>query len=228
MSASINHELNQPLTAIRSYADNGHLLLDRERYGDVRGNLRKIAEMVDRMATIGAQLKQFARKTTGHCISVSLVDSVAASIGILGSKLKNVGVEVENRIPRDSSLNVQADPIQLEQILINLISNAANAVKEQSERRIEVSAETVGNRVVVRVSDNGPGIPEDRLEQIFEPFFTTRETGLGLGLSISQRIAQSMGGTLNARNSIDGGAVFSLELCAASDQQDAPETGTAA
>lgn len=226
MSAGINHELNQPLTAIRSYADNSNLLLNHQRYDDVRGNLRKIAEMVDRMAVIGAQLKQFARKTTGHCVTVSVADSVAASMGILSAKLKTVGVSVDNQITREPAIEVKADAIQLEQILVNLINNAANAIKNQKVKVIQLSAQRHEDTILVHVKDNGPGVPQERLEQVFEPFFTTRESGLGLGLSISQRIAHSMGGSLAVVNATTGGAVFTLSLRAAHPHNDITPTGS--
>ncbi|MEJ2426939.1 MAG: ATP-binding protein, partial [Candidatus Thiodiazotropha sp.] len=107
---------------------------------------------------------------------------------------------------------VMADPVRLEQVLVNLIANAVNAMEAQSTRWVSITSSQRDRRLQVNIQDNGPGIPDDHLKCIFDPFFTTRESGLGLGLSISQHIIESMGGTLSAHNSADAGAVFALVL----------------
>lgn len=211
MSTGISHELNQPLAAIRSYADNARLLLDKDRTAEARGNLERISTLVDRMAQISAQLKQFSRKTSGQCVKVSLSEAMDASLRILGPKLKRSSMTVDNRLA-GVAYRVHADPVQLEQILINLISNAVNACVAVTEPSIIVTAEPWQGLLRVSVRDNGHGIKAENAEEIFEPFFTTRESGLGLGLSISRRIARSMEGELGARNHPAGGAEFMLDL----------------
>jgi two-component system C4-dicarboxylate transport sensor histidine kinase DctB len=105
-----------------------------------------------------------------------------------------------------------ADPVRLEQVLVNLIANAMNAMEQQVERWVDINIECGYDRLRLTIRDNGPGISDEHLKRIFDPFFTTKESGLGLGLSISQHIVESMGGTLMAGNSEQGGALFTLEL----------------
>ncbi len=211
LSASINHELNQPLSAIRSYAENARLLLERGRGGEVVANLEQIERLVERMAQISSQLKLFARKSSGQRTSVSLGQALEVCLDLLEPDLRRARIEVEVD-PGLQRIRVLADATRLEQVLVNLIGNAMHALTDESEPRIWISARLEGDKVIVGVRDNGPGIPEEHLEQIFDPFFTTRKSGLGLGLAISQQIAQNMGGEVRAENAPEGGAVFTLIL----------------
>jgi len=211
MSASISHEINQPLAAIRSYTDNARQFLQQARSEEAAWNLDQIAELIDTMTQISSQLKLFARKTDGQRSAVSLHNVIESSKRILLPQLRRTGTEV--RVATlERELEVMADPVRLEQVLVNLIANAMNAMEPQSERWVDIGIESGLDRVRLSIRDNGPGISEEHLKRIFDPFFTTRETGLGLGLSISQHIVESMGGTLTARNSEQGGALFILEL----------------
>lgn len=211
MSASINHELNQPLTAIRSYSDNARLLLERERYDEVRDNMEQIAELVDRMGQISSQLKLFARKSSGQRAPVSLRNELEVGLKILDANLRKAGVLVEIDLC-DDQVQVLADATRLEQVLVNLIGNAVHALGDTAQPKIRVTARCANGRLSIAVEDNGPGIPDAHLEQIFDPFFTTRKTGLGLGLAISQLIVENMGGSLEASNVESGGAVFTMTL----------------
>jgi two-component system, NtrC family, C4-dicarboxylate transport sensor histidine kinase DctB len=211
MSASISHEINQPLAAIRSYTDNARQYLMQDRCDDVAWNLDQIGELIDSMTQISSQLKLFARKTDGQRSPISLHNVIEASKRILLPQLRRTGTEVRVS-PQVQDVEVMADPVRLEQVLVNLIGNAMNAMEQQSERWVAIGVETGLDRLRLTISDNGPGISEAHLKRIFDPFFTTRETGLGLGLSISQHIVESMGGTLTAGNGKQGGALFILEL----------------
>lgn len=215
MSASISHEINQPLAAIRSYSDNARQFLRQNRCEDAAWNLDQIAELIGSMTQISSQLKLFARKTDGQRTPVSLRNAIESSKRVLMPQLRRTGTEV--RAPSlDRDLEVMADPVRLEQVLVNLIANAMNAMEEQTERWVDIVVKTGIDRLRLTIRDNGPGISEEHLKHIFDPFFTTKETGLGLGLSISQHIVESMGGTLTARNDERGGALFTLELPLAS------------
>ena len=209
MSASINHELNQPLTAIRSYADNARLLLERERYEDVGSNMQQISLLVDRMAQISSQLKLFSRKSSGQRAPVNLRNELEVALKILDAEIKARQVRVEVAL---GDQQVMADATRLEQVLVNLVGNAVYALEGTDDPCICVTERMSGRQLQVAVRDNGPGIPEEHLEQIFDPFFTTRKSGLGLGLAISQHIAENMGGRLDAANAAGGGAVFTLTL----------------
>ncbi len=211
LSASISHELNQPLAAIRSYTDNARRLLEQDRCLDVNWNLEQITELIESMTQISSQLKLFARKTDGSLSAVSLRQVIESSLRILRPQLRKTLTEL--RLDLDTEQDrVMADPVRLEQVLVNLIANAVNAMEAQGERWVSIATSQRRGHLQVAIQDNGPGIAQDHLKRIFDPFFTTRESGLGLGLSISQHIIESMGGTLTAYNSGDAGAVFVLVL----------------
>lgn len=213
MSTGISHELNQPLAAIRSYADNARALLQRDRADDASWNMEQISELTDRMAKISSQLKVFARKTTGQIVSVSLQSVVDNSLKILAPRIKEAQTEIALRLPKDELL-VLADMVQLEQVVVNLVDNALHAVESQDQRFVEITSSIEHESCRVTIRDNGMGIDEKNLPRVFDPFFTTKdeERGLGLGLSISFRIIEGMNGTLEAANHPSGGAVFTLQL----------------
>jgi two-component system C4-dicarboxylate transport sensor histidine kinase DctB len=211
MSAGISHEINQPLAAIRSYTDNAKQFLQQDRCADVAWNLDQIAELIDSMTLISSQLKLFARKTDGQRAPVSLHNVIESSKRILLPQLRRTGTELRSA-PLWQDVEVMADPVRLEQVLVNLIANAMNAMEQQDERWVDINIEMGSDHLRMTIRDNGPGISEEHLKRIFDPFFTTKESGLGLGLSISQHIVESMGGTLIASNSEQGGALFILEL----------------
>jgi two-component system C4-dicarboxylate transport sensor histidine kinase DctB len=217
LSASINHELNQPLSAIRSYADNARLLLQRGQHEAVAANLVEIRELVDRMARISSQLKLFARKSEQGRTRVSLRQALEVSLGLLDADIRRAGVEVVCD-PEIASVWVLADATRLEQVLVNLVGNAVHALEGVASPRVHIGVSRHQGCVDIRIVDNGPGIPEAYLEQIFDPFFTTRKSGLGLGLAISQQIADNMGGRISAANAPRGGAVFVLRLELSSDE----------
>ncbi|MCF1183596.1 ATP-binding protein [Marichromatium gracile] len=214
MSASINHELNQPLAAIRTYADNGRLLLAKERHQEVAANLGQILALTERMAKIGSQFKLFARKTSGELTRLPLAAVIESATRIIAPMLARCHGELIARVP--DHLQVRANDVLLQQVIVNLLGNACQAIAEAEQRRIEIDARQEGDTVVTWVRDTGPGIPESDLAVIFEPFFTTKAAGdgLGLGLAISSRITTEMGGALVAKPA-RAGACFELRLSAA-------------
>ncbi len=224
MAASINHELNQPLAAIRSYADNGRALLDAHRNEEARWNLEQIAELTERMSRIGGQLKVFSRKSRGQMCRVSVRAVVDAAQTIAAPRVRRTGAEVVVDLP-EGDLGVRADEVLLQQVLVNLIGNALHAVEGLPAPRLRILAEPHGAEVLLAVEDNGPGIASEHLASIFDPFFTTKESGegLGLGLTISQRIVEGLGGSLTAGGSPLGGARFQI-LLPAMGESEAPPT----
>lgn len=213
MSAGINHELNQPLAAIRSYTDNGKQFLQKGRLEDAMWNLEQISELTERMAQIGAQLKLFARKSSGQIVAVPLHGVVDGALEILRPSLRTAGIELTiNIVPDD--LEVKANHVLLQQVLVNLLSNALQAMDGQDDKQIVLDCRADDDRVVIAVEDNGPGILEEHLQNIFEPFFTTKKSGqgLGLGLTISDRIIKDLGGQIVLDRSKNGARFeFSLE-----------------
>ena len=210
MSASISHELNNPLAAIRSYADNARKLLANNRGDKADENLERIAALTERMAKISTQLKFFSRKSSGRLESANLKPIIETAIEITNPQYgrKRVRIDTTGIAP---DLHADVDMIQLEQVLINLISNAIHAIGD-NDGEIRIATERRDGRVLIHVDDSGPGIDEADLGKIFEPFFTTRETGVGLGLSISARIVDGMNGRLTARNLPAAGARFTISL----------------
>ncbi len=213
MSTGISHELNQPLAAIRAYADNARALIDHGRNEDAQGNLTQISDLTERMAQISAQLKIFARKGSSQAVSISLNAAINNSLRILKPRIKEDNTSIR-LYPTAQEIFVLANSVQLEQVLVNLIGNALHAVEDNESRHIDISAETRDSEVIFKIWDNGPGIEDEHLLMIFDPFFTTKKEGrgLGLGLSISYRLVEGMNGKLKAENHPDGGAVFTLCL----------------
>jgi two-component system C4-dicarboxylate transport sensor histidine kinase DctB len=213
MSAGINHELNQPLAAIRSYTDNGKQFLQKGRLEEAMWNLEQIGELTERMAQIGIQLKLFSRKSSGLIVVVPLYGVIDGALEILKPSLNKQAVELIIDIQPDN-LEVRANHVLLQQVLVNLISNAMQAIEGQKVRKILLECHEVDEKVVVAVHDNGPGVSGDFLNEIFEPFFTTKKSGqgLGLGLTISDRIVRDFGGQIVLVPSEEGARFeFTLE-----------------
>jgi two-component system C4-dicarboxylate transport sensor histidine kinase DctB len=213
MSAGINHELNQPLTAIRNYADNALKFQALNNAERVTSNLQQIASLTQRMANILHPLKEFSRKQDPQQSSVSLRDLRDGAMSILYGQLERQNVVITWPEEADR-IWLKADLMRMEQVMVNLINNAAQAMEQSSIKQIQIRAESCGEQIAISVCDSGPGLSHEALEQIFTPFFTTKEQGLGLGLglSISQRIVESLGGMLSAHNLPEGGAEFRILL----------------
>ncbi|GAB2583612.1 ATP-binding protein [Nitrincola alkalisediminis] len=215
MAAGINHELNQPLTAIRHYADNAKAFLERGRFEVVSSNLSEISGLTERMAKIIHPLKEFSRKSTGQSEVVCLKAVRDGAMSVMYGQLEKEGIEVSWPSGLEE-VYVTADSLRLEQVFVNLLANAIQAMEGYENPRIDVSLTSSQSMIDISFRDYGPGINDP--QRIFEPFYTTKTAGqgLGLGLSISQRIAESLQGSLIAKNHADGGAVFVISLPMAS------------
>lgn len=213
LSAGINHELNNPLTAIRSYASNAIRLLENGQLDIVKSNLSEIQNLTETMAAIARQLKTFGRKSQGNIESIEITQALDSAILIIHPKLNRENVELV-RPQSIEPVMIRADLVWLEQIIVNLLNNAIQAVSGRTERRVFLSTSSTDGEVSLSIRDSGPGIDESHLPQVFEAFFTTKDAGkgLGLGLSISYRLAKDMQGRLSACNSPEGGAEFTLVL----------------
>ena len=216
MAASITHEINQPLAALRALNDNALMLLDRGDDTAVHGNLQTIGELTQRIAAIVGQLKGFARKDDLRHAPVAVAPAVAAAIAMVSADAKRHRVEIHTGA-FDRALAVQGQTVRVEQILVNLLRNGVDACAENGGARIDIDARRDGDWVSISVVDTGAGIADEAVGRLFEPFFTTKPAGvgLGLGLAISGSIANALGGTLQAANRAGGGAVFTLRLPAA-------------
>ncbi len=227
MAAGITHELNQPLAALRSFSDNTRVLLERGEQAAARDNLEAIASLTDRMGKITNQLKLFVGRARPRNERAQVARALRNVASLLRERLQGVALEVRvddamhpgRAAPLDPSseypdLVAICEDLRLEQVLINLLGNALDAVAGVPAPRIVVSIEASAGSIAITVADNGPGVPPELLPRLFEPFFTTKEMGrgLGLGLAISSSIASDAGGALAARNAPEGGAVFVLTL----------------
>lgn len=213
MSAGISHELNQPLMAISSYAENAELLLTRGRTEEAGQTLGKIGAMAHRMARIIRNLRAFARQESEPASRVGLAAVVESALEMLDQRLARAGVTVDWQRP-DFPAIVMGGEVRLSQVVTNLISNAIEAMEEQADPRITIRLNRADGMIRLTLRDNGPGISDP--ERIFDPFYSTKEAGsaegLGLGLSISYGLVQGFGGTLRGENAPGGGAVFTVDL----------------
>ncbi|WP_051560035.1 ATP-binding protein [Marinobacterium jannaschii] len=213
MSAGINHELNQPLTAIRAYAENARAFLGMGKSETVEGNLTEIAGLTERMAKIIHPLKEFSRQSSGQPEPVCLKTVSDGAMSIMYGRLDKQAAQI-NWPESLQQFYVMGDVVRLEQVVVNLISNALQAMEGMPQKQIDISLLQQEDELCLQLRDHGPGIPDDELDMVFEPFYTTKKSGqgLGLGLSISHRIIASLNGTLSASNHPQGGAVFSMTL----------------
>lgn len=224
MSAALSHEFNQPLGAARNYAENAQLLLEQDRRTEAQDNIARILGMIDRLTRISRHLRNFARKPNQQLRPVALAESVTEAQELLGWRLRKTGVTLN--VDLDAApVQVVAGPVRLQQVLVNLISNAIDAVEEAADKRLYLRAEALGARVRITLRDHGPGVAEGLQARIFDPFFSTKEVGkgLGLGLSISYNIMRDFGGTLSVENHPEGGAIFTLDLQAVATSAEAAE-----
>ncbi|NIE66795.1 ATP-binding protein [Burkholderia sp. Ax-1719] len=228
MAAGITHELNQPLAALRSFSDNTRVFLERGQYDAAHENLEAIGSLTERMGKIVNQLKLFVGRAKPRGQRSPVARAVRNALALLGKRLDGVRVELTltdgdaadvTSTPLDAhgeypELVAQCDDLRLEQVLINLIGNALDAVAGLPGPRIVIDVRALPATLEISVRDNGPGIPSEVMPRLFEPFFTTKEMGqgLGLGLAISSSIARDCGGALTAHNAEGGGAVFVLTL----------------
>ena len=222
LSAGINHELNQPLTAIRNYADNGLAFLERGKLAPVSNNLKEISGLTERMAKIIHPLKEFSRKSTNCIEPVSLKQIRDGVMSVMYGRFEKEQVNVSwpDEVDR---VWIMADRLRLEQVFVNLLTNALQAVSDQHDKVIAVTTQSTDAVTDIFVRDNGPGVSDP--ERVFEPFYTTKSSGqgIGLGLPISQRIIESFYGELTVHQHPQGGAEFCVRLpCAVNQTQQHP------
>lgn len=220
LSAGINHELNQPLSAIRSYSDNCRQLLTKGRLNDAIWNMEQISELTERMAQLGVQLKAFSRKTSGKLAAVPLHGVMGGALEILNPIIKKSEVRISISM-NPGQLTVIANQVLLQQVLVNILSNAIQAIADSDKKEIELNAALHNENAIIKIIDSGPGIADEYLAKIFEPFFTTKKSGegLGLGLTITGRIIKEMNGDIYIEPSKKG-AHFVIVLKAATKEDE--------
>jgi two-component system C4-dicarboxylate transport sensor histidine kinase DctB len=211
MSASVTHELNQPLAALRAFSDNSVKLLEAGEAAELRENLRMIAQLTDRMAQITASLKQFSRRRPRQSASADVCAAANAAAALLAQRFQLERVQLEMRVPQ-APIGALCEAVRLEQVIVNLLCNALDAVAgcERKRVRLEVAAEN--GTVLIAVSDSGPGIAREICARLFDPFTSTKDSGLGLGLAISRELVHEWGGSIEAGAGEHGGARFVVSL----------------
>lgn len=215
MSAAIAHEINQPLTAMRTYIATTRVFAPLGDTGAVLDNLEKVDNLAVRMGRITSHLKSFARKEgMGPAEVISVDRAVQKALDLVDVQLQTEAITIRTSIIPAFTLG---NDVRLEQVVINLVRNAIDAVSETPDPIVELSMRAAGERIFIEVRDNGPGFDLAILETLFDPFVTTKSSGagLGLGLTISYEIIREFGGSLRAANRPDGGAVLTIELLAA-------------
>ncbi len=218
LAAGVAHEVGNPLTAILGYVD--LMAGEPERPDDPDAAMRKdslarIRKETTRISAIIADLLDYSRPVSGEIEAVSLVEIVEHAHSMMRPQTRFRGVELVRRLPADLPA-VRASSSRLSQVLVNLFFNAGDAMN--GDGVVTVAARTEGDRVVVTISDTGPGVARDDRAKIFDPFFSTKEPGkgTGLGLAISLSIVEAFGGTLRLIDSADAkGATFELRLLVA-------------
>ena len=215
MSASIAHELNQPLGAILAHVGTAKLILRSAspNLQEVQDIIADIARDDLRASEIIKRLRSFLTKTASEWRDVDLNEVVREVLKLLADQVSSSQVRL-NSVLAPQSLQVYGDPVQLQQVVVNLLVNAMESMKIAAPEQRQISIRTASqNRMAeVSVADQGPGIPPDSLSKIFEPFFTTKAQGMGIGLSIARTIVQAHGGHLGATNQTAGGAIFRFSV----------------
>jgi signal transduction histidine kinase len=213
MSASLGHELNQPLTAILTNAQVARRGLQSDRFSDEqhREFLDKIIHNTQRASQIIDRIRGFIRPTATRNEPVDLHIIVREVSELIADEARSSNVTLV--LPAaGKAVQVSGDAIQLSQIVLNVLRNAIEAVRQVAHRQIHITCVEEGGRALLRIRDSGPGLTAEALAQVGTPFFTTKSAGLGMGLSISSAIAAQHAGTLTLSNSKEGGVVVELNL----------------
>ncbi len=207
--AGVTHEIGNALQGAILPLD-----LLRETVGpapDVTRHLDRVEYACGTALRIVRNVLQSARHGAGEQVLVSLAEVARRTVELKGYDLRRAGIVVQLDFPRDFP-PVRGNPFRLQQVLLNLVSNAQDALRESGARAIAIAGSVDADRAVVEVRDTGPGIPADVLPRLFEPFYTTKASGTGLGLAICADIVRELGGQLTARNAPGGGAIFRMTL----------------
>ncbi|MEM7464749.1 MAG: ATP-binding protein [Pseudomonadota bacterium] len=212
LSAGISHELNQPLAAILNFDENGKNLIKKSRVAEADENLAEISNQVRRINRIIGNLRAFSKQEKTPLARIDLVEAANQALELASPDISSANVKLQKNFP-DRPVFVMAGKVRLEQVILNLISNAIDAMLSSETRMLSLSIEIQQDNALLTARDTGTGIEEP--ERVFEPFYTTKELGsskgMGMGLALAFGIVSNFGGTLDCRNTRQG-AEFSLIL----------------
>ncbi|SAI43517.1 two component sensor kinase for C4-dicarboxylate transport [Bordetella ansorpii] len=235
VAAGVAHEINQPAAAIRAYADNTAEFARRGQDAAVLENLQTIAALTERIGGITGELRAFSRKAAASVAPIPLDDALEGALLLVGPRITRQRVLVTHP-GRQPQLKVLADRMRLEQVFVNLLQNAMDALQDSGDPRIDILIDVHGqtgepprasnglaaqrragatDQVLIHIRDNGPGLAPELREKLFTPFQTTKPEGLGLGLIICRDILTEFGGGLHAADATPHGAIFTVTLAAA-------------
>jgi two-component system C4-dicarboxylate transport sensor histidine kinase DctB len=212
ITAGVAHEINQPLATIRVLADTSLKLVKKPQFSPelVTENLNNIVRMSERIGHITGDLRTFSRKAMTETEAVSLKETIDSSVLLNKSRLRENKVKLIRDFI-DPNLQVMAGRIRLEQVLVNLLQNAYEALENVANPSVRISFTQSYHHVILSITDNGNGIPSEVFDKLFTPFITTKLKGLGLGLVIAHDIIRDFGGELRAESSSEG-AAFHIKL----------------
>jgi two-component system C4-dicarboxylate transport sensor histidine kinase DctB len=215
--AGVAHEINQSLAAMTTYIAGARVLLDRNDKDAALSNLRLVSAIVTRMGALTQHLKTFARKDTASRQATDLTAAIRYALTLVGYRVGEEDVTLQLDVP-EQPVYVIGNSVRLEQVIVNLVSNALDAMRERPQRRLTIELEQGERCAILRVCDTGRGIAREHLSSVFDPFYTTKDVGqgLGLGLSISYGIIQDMGGEITVDSDLDQGTTFRIVLPLAS------------
>jgi two-component system C4-dicarboxylate transport sensor histidine kinase DctB len=213
IAAGVAHEINQPIAAIRTHADSAGLYLNRADTAAAARSLSTIGGLTERIGAITDELRAFSRKTRSEVVAVAVDAAIDGTLLLIGARLRERGVTLSRDVPVPG-LRVRAERNRLEQVILNLLQNAVEALEGVADPAIVIAVRQTGNRVTIAVSDNGPGVSPELRDRLFTPFTTDKTDGLGLGLVISRDIVAGFGGELTYRPGPTG-AAFQIVLARA-------------
>jgi two-component system C4-dicarboxylate transport sensor histidine kinase DctB len=214
IAAGVAHEINQPVAAIRTHADSASVQLRREDAAGALRSLANIDRLTERVGVITDELRAFSRKTRSATVAVGVDGAIDGALLLVSGRLREKGIGLERR-RAPAGLAVLAERNRLEQVVLNLLQNAIEALEGVPTPVIELSVQVKSKHVIIHVTDNGPGVTPAVRERLFTPFTTDKPDGLGLGLVISRDIVAAFGGELVLEPS-PSGARFSIRLARAS------------
>ena len=213
IAAGVAHEINQPIAAIRIHADSASLQLQREDHAGALRSLTSIDYLTERVGAITDELRAFSRKTRSETVAVGVDGAIDGAILLVAGRLREKGVALDRR-RAPAGLSVLAERNRLEQVVLNILQNAIEALDGTPDPAIALGVTVKGKHVTIRVSDNGPGVAASVQSKLFTPFTTSKRDGLGLGLVISRDIVAAFGGELSLEPS-PVGARFVIRLAKA-------------
>ena len=213
MSAGVSHELNQPLAASRSYSDNAKAFIARGNVETASDNLQLISELVDRMDRIIKNLRTYARDESISMRPVVVAEVLNDSLMLMAERIQTESIDIINNTTEPSPVVIAGD-VRLQQVFVNLFSNAFDSMRSSEVSQLTISTHEQGDYIHISISDTGTGVPQALREHVFDPFYSTKSVGegMGLGLSITYGIVDQFGGKIIIGDSPSGGALFTIIL----------------